>query len=189
MIYTLYLYNMEANELFGYFKRLFCFVHLRQERRTKIKKLISIFFVLTVIWGMSIAVFGETDMGKVSEEKIIAEIDLTYCQTLPESFEVQRENGETVHININPDVLNDVNGKMVKEIIEGNHLEDGSAINIDNIGYGGQQEEMEQLSTDSEAYSNADIVQQSRISRIFFLCLRNCLRFFAWECFMITGLI
>lgn len=131
------------------------------------KKLISIFFVLTVIWGMNIAAFGETDMGKVSEEKIIAEIDLTYCQTLPESFEVQRENGETVHININPDVLNDVNGKMVKEIIEGNHLEDGSAINIDNIGYGGQQEEMEQLSTDSEAYSNADIVQQSRISRIF----------------------
>ena len=48
-----------------------------------------------------------------------------------------------------------------------NHLEDGSAINIDNIGYGGQQEEMEQLSTDSEACSNADKVQQSRISRIF----------------------
>ena len=35
---------------------------------------------------------------------------------------MQRENGETVHININPDVLNDVDGKMVKEIIEGNHL-------------------------------------------------------------------
>ena len=138
------------------------------------KKLISIFFALTVICGMNIAAFGETDMEKVSEEKIIAEVDLTYCQTLPESFKVQRENGETVHININPDVLNDVDGKMVKEIIEGNHLEDGSAINIDNIGYGGQQEEMEQLSTDSEACSNADKVQQSRISRIFFLCLRNC---------------
>ncbi len=55
------------------------------------KKLISIFFVLTVIWGMNIAAFGEMDMEKVSEEKIIAEVDLTYCQTLPESFEVQKE--------------------------------------------------------------------------------------------------
>ena len=80
------------------------------------KKLISIFFVLTVIWGMNIAAFGETDMEKVSEEKIIAEVDLTYCQTLPESFKVQRENGETVHININPDVLNDVDERLFKDL-------------------------------------------------------------------------
>lgn len=99
-----------------------------------------------------------------------------HCQTLPESFDIQKENGETVHVNINPDILNDVGRKMVKEIIEGNHLEDGSAINIDNIGYGGKREEMEQFSTDFEACSNADKVQQFRISRIFFFCLHNCLR-------------
>ncbi len=108
------------------------------------RKFLCMILVLSLVLGMGTAAFAaDTGMESVSEAKCFKKSHLVYCQALPERFEVQNENGERVHVNINGRILKAVDGKMVKEIIEENNLEDGSTININNIGYAEKEETKE----------------------------------------------